>query len=221
MAIFLKIKFKGLYSVLLAWAFFASDKTNASSKNTHQHIVLTQPIADSIGASVQYPIRYGPQILYALSFFPKIDGAKIEFREKRINSTMSCAPKITSLLRSRTKRVYRININSCANFSGANFAQLPLEAQIGILGHEFAHVLDYHSRSTFGVIFRGIQYIFPASRAKFEKSIDIATIEAGMGRYLYVWAHYALYESGATQSYIRYKKKIYLLPDEIKQIANE
>jgi len=65
---------------------------------------------------------------------------------------------------------------------------------------------------------RGLDYLHHNSKARFEKTIDRMTIQAGLGKYLHKWAYFALNESDATEQYKEFKRKIYLEPDEIKEI---
>ena len=101
------------------------------------------------------------------------------------------------------------------------FKEVPEEFLRMIAVHELAHIKDYQSRSIFGVMDRGIDYLHGRSKAKFERAIDTMTIQAGMGEYLHRWAHYAIYESNASEKYKRFKRKIYLAPEEIIGLVPE
>ena len=51
----------------------------------------------------------------------------------------------------------------------------------------------------------------------FEKEIDCATIQRGLGWQLYDWAVFSMITNTyATEEYKEFKKKTYLRPDEIK-----
>lgn len=213
-------------AVLFAWMVLVATKLSAQVKSTFsaQASVQTSTFSDpedDAFCNVQYPAEYERQILYALSYYPELNEVKIIFKKMPITTTLNCKPKISSLWGGKSKRVYVIGINNKKEFSGILFSEIPPEGQIGIIGHELAHIKDYQSRSIFGVMDRGIDYLHGRSKAKFERAIDTMTIQAGMGEYLHRWAHYAIYESNASEKYKRFKRKIYLAPEEIIGLVAE
>lgn len=213
-------------AVLFAWLLFVATKISAQAKTAINALSIPQTSTfsdpeDDAFCNVQYPAEYERQILYALSYYPELNEVKIIFREMSIATTLNCKPLLLSLLRGKSMRVYVIGINNKKQFSGILFSQIPPEGQIGIIGHELAHIKDFQSRSVFGVMRRGIDYLHVRSKAKFERAIDTMTIQAGMGEYLHRWAHYAVYESNASEKYKRFKRRIYLAPEEIIGIVAE
>lgn len=124
--------------------------------------------------------------------------------------TMTCSPDVDSMIFGGG-RSYTIEVNINKKFDGALFSQLSLTEQVGILGHELAHIKDYESRDTGGVLERLYQYGFDAT--EFEREIDQMTIDAGLGMPLYCWANRAITEVDA--SYKTIKEETYLSPEEI------
>lgn len=112
-------------------------------------------------------------------------------------------------------REYTIRINNKADFEGILLKNVPLNAQIGILAHEIAHIVDYEKRNIWGVIDRAFDYLSDNSKKNFEYEIDSLTIEHGLGWQLYDWSDYALNKSNATEEYKAFKRKIYMSPNDI------
>jgi hypothetical protein len=50
-----------------------------------------------------------------------------------------------------------------------------------------------------------------------EKATDETVINRGLGEELYAFTNYVINQSKASAEYIAFKKKNYLLPEEIKQ----
>jgi hypothetical protein len=154
--------------------------------------------------------------LAALSYFPELQTTRIEFRLANINTTLNARPTIGSLLfRSRGNRTYIIRLNEKQADSIIRFQDVPFAGKVGVLGHEFGHLVDYSERSFFGILGRLLAYTSKKKKAAFEKEIDLLTIQRGLGKELYTWSFYVLYQSNAQADYKAFKRQIYLTPEEI------
>jgi hypothetical protein len=118
----------------------------------------------------------------------------------------------------RNKRSYTIRINNRKKDSIIHIASVPFNAKVGVFAHEFAHIVDYESCNIFCLCGRLFAYATSRSKAKYEKEIDTMVIERGLGWQLYDWAYYVLRHSHATQSYKKFKRSIYLSPQEIRNL---
>jgi hypothetical protein len=160
-------------------------------------------------------------VLIALSFFPELSDSKIIFKGKEIKTTLNARPTISSLLFSKkSNRTYVIRINTNKSDSIISFNNIPFNAKIGLFAHEFSHFSDYQSRSLFGIIARGVSYSSKKTKAKFEKEIDLNTINRGLGWQLFDWSNYVQNESNATFKYKQFKMNIYLSPEDILKTIN-
>lgn len=158
----------------------------------------------------------------ALSYYPELNDARIEFKTAKIKTTLNARPTALSLLfRSKAKRRYVIRINSQVKDSVISFHAIPFNAKVGVLGHEFAHILDYRQRNFFQVLGRMFAYSRKKSKAKFEQEIDAVAIDKGFGWQLYDWSTYVLEQSNATAKYKAFKREIYLTPTQIEQRISE
>jgi hypothetical protein len=167
----------------------------------------------------EIPSIYETPVYLAISYFPELESSKIVFRKARIRTTLNARPAITSIFfRKKSKRKYIIRINTTMKDSVILLDSIPLNAMIGLFGHEFSHLIDYNTKNIFGVFSRLIAYSSDKSKEKFEKEIDLITIKRGLGWQLYDWSYYVLNKSSGTEKYKNYKRQIYLEPKEIKEI---
>lgn len=152
--------------------------------------------------------------LIALSYYPELKETKISFEYSKEATTMAARPKTSSMF---SRRRYLVLINDEEDFDGILLRNVPFNAQIGIIGHELAHIVDYQSMNFWGVL--GILFRYSDSKRKplFEKEIDYLTITRGLGWQLYDWALFSMYANTyATDDYKEFKRATYLTPDEIK-----
>ncbi len=178
-------------------------------------------LAKIYDANLVAPKEFQLQCYIAISHYPELKGINITFvYDMNISTTMQCRPTTSSFISNSQDRCYTIYINDKPTFEGILLKDVPFNAQIGIIGHEIAHILDYESKNRVGVIGRGYDYLSDESKKEFEYEIDLLTIKHGLGWQLYDWADYAMFKSKATNEYKEFKKKIYMLPSQIlKQIS--
>jgi hypothetical protein len=160
---------------------------------------------------------YEKQCLIALSYYPELKGCTIKFKYAKIKTTMNCRPSAQGLVRGN--REYQIRINNHPDFKGVLLQDAPFNAQIGVIGHEIAHVLDYEERNVAGVIKRGIDYLTPKTKREYERKIDLLTIQRGLGWQLYDWANFSMHQSTrATEKYKQFKQDTYMSSSEIEEV---
>lgn len=173
----------------------------------------------ALGNKKKLPEEYEKQCLIALSYYPELENKKIIFKYRNIRTTMNCRPKLTSVF--KKQRVYNICINKKKDFKGIILKDVPFNAQIGIIGHELAHITDYENKSSFEIIDTGIKYLIKKKKKQYEQKIDQMTINKGLGWQLYDWANFSMYESDkATESYKEFKRRTYLQPILIEASIN-
>ncbi|MFK8005924.1 MAG: hypothetical protein AB8H03_06120 [Saprospiraceae bacterium] len=163
---------------------------------------------------------YKAQCLKALSFYPELKDVNIEFREAEIGTTLAARPMITSFFNTDYERKYEVIFNNASNCE-VPFSDLPEEGQVGILGHELAHILDYETKSFGQLLVTGCFYINAHSIRNYEREIDKVTVERGLGEKLHDAYHYILEESQASLKYKNFKKFTYLEPHEIMEQVQE
>jgi hypothetical protein len=167
--------------------------------------------------------QYKNHIIKCISHYPGLNYLKISLKTGKIKTTMATRPKFTSIFRSQQKRNYLIVINiDSTKIKGALLQNIPYLAQIGVIGHEIAHIYDYSQKSTLEIISTGFKYLFRKKRRIFEHQIDSITIAHDLGRELFTFADFILNRSNVDTHYRAYKSYIYMKPDEIeKQIDKQ
>lgn len=157
----------------------------------------------------------------ALSYYPELKNTQIEFKEQKLRTTCNARPTIGStLFRKRAHRKYIIRINNSLTDSVIQLKNAPLNAQIGLFGHELAHIRDYENRNIFQIMDRLFSRFSKKQLANFEKEIDSMTITNGLGWQLFDWSDFVLNKSCASAKYKKFKQEIYLQPNEIKNLMD-
>jgi hypothetical protein len=169
-----------------------------------------------------YPEEHKTVFFTTLSFFPELEATKIRFKETRIRTTMNVRPTLGSMFfRNKENRKYVIRINNTKREGKPMFSEASFNAQVGILGHEFSHIADYKRQNFFGMGKRAISYLFKKSKTRYESQIDAYAIRKGIGYQLYDWKYFVHNESNASEKYLRFKRRIYLMPDDVMQLIYE
>jgi hypothetical protein len=163
--------------------------------------------------------KYELQTLVALSFYPELKNTKISFKRRELKTTMVARPKGIEVFRGKGKRHYIIYIN---DFPSAKVSSdsVSFNAQVGVIGHELAHIADYEQISSLKILYVGISYFNKKFKRKFERATDLRTINHGLVWQCYDFALYVHNSRNAPAEYITYKKKFYMSPKEIKEKSN-
>ncbi|MEG1909588.1 MAG: hypothetical protein RR190_01300, partial [Bacteroidales bacterium] len=120
----------------------------------------------------------------------------------------------------KKQRTYYIRINR-KKFADSSFLRVPFNAQVGVIGHELAHIVDYENLRSKDIIHIGLRYGNKNFKKEYERRIDSLTITHGLGPQLYDWAQYILSDcTHCSKKYKKYKQTFYMQPQEIKQQSN-
>lgn len=167
----------------------------------------------NFGQNKKLDKQYELPALIALSYYPELTTTKIKFVTKKLKSTMAARPSGLNFLRRKGKRTYKVllnNVNPEVPLDSASF-----NAKVGILGHEFAHIVDYEKKSVVTLIANGFAYANKKYRAKFERATDQRTIDHGLFWQCYDFSVYVFSYKRANPAYLAYKRKVYMTPEEI------
>ena len=183
---------------------------------------VNQDFYDSLYAAnamnKEIPEEFSLQILYALAHYPELQDVKISFIVKKAFTPLSALPSLSSMMIPLNRRTYRIIISSesVPEMERILLKNLPINAQIGVLGHEIAHVLDYHNKSFTDLLAVALNYsINPVYHAWFEKSTDLRTIDHGLGWELYAYSKYVRTLFGREKREVNLSDDFYLHFNEI------
>lgn len=153
----------------------------------------------------------------ALQFYPELKNTKIKIKHKKISSTMAARPAFLSLLfKKPAKRKYLIIINKKSlKLNIPSFIQFTFNAQVGLFGHELAHLSYYLNNSNIKIIKAGLNYNKPHFKKTFEKMTDKIAIEHGLGWQLYDFSQQLHNLINVSEKYKNYKCEYYLTTAEI------
>lgn len=166
------------------------------------------------GNNKQFIPEYELQSLVALSFYPGLIDTRITFRLADKESVAKTTITLFSILNSSDKH-FIIYINNNKSSTGILLQDASFQAQVGAIGHELSHVVDFDKKTFPGMVAWGIKYLFKKSRINIERSTDISTIQQGLGMELYSYVDFVLNHSTANSQYKKFKRLNYLTPDEI------
>ncbi|KQC34173.1 hypothetical protein AAU57_13140 [Nonlabens sp. YIK11] len=161
----------------------------------------------------------------AMSFYPELADTEVEFKYNNMvrKNFMQAQPKWKSLFSSRKNRAYIILISKKFKVENNYFTidEIPDDVLTGWLGHELGHVMDYRSRSTIGMIFFGLKYLYSKAHIKeVERAADDYAVKHGMGDYILKTKNFILNHTSLSDSYKNHMRQFYLSPEEITDLIN-
>jgi hypothetical protein len=159
---------------------------------------------------------YTNQFQQALEHFPELRHIHIRVRPANIGTTMNSRPHLRAFVSSRKNREYLITVDTLEERHPGLFFRLSDSARIGLIGHELAHILDYHHHHLPGVAGKGLEYLF--HRRNLEHRADQIAIHHGLKPFLKRYAEASFNPAIAGSRYVRFKRKYYYSPDELASV---
>ncbi len=161
--------------------------------------------------------------IVALQYYPELVNANIVFKKHNIPYSMDARPTFWSVFKKPKNRKYIIRINKkLQKNSGFLVDSLNFNAKVGIIGHELAHILFYHERTTIQLFNESIKYLFTKGyKRKIERQTDLITIERGLGIQVLEFRKSVDESDLVPQNYKKKQDKYYLSTDEIKEHMNK
>lgn len=158
------------------------------SMNAHFPLLKKQ-----FGKNKEMPAEYEKQIIFALSYFPELAETKIRFVIKKSRGgIISSRPAVWSFFRRSSKRTYLVIINdSTEGRKLPRFANCNVNGQVGVLGHEFCHIIHSNNQTGLGLMGIGLKEIFSKKYLnRSEYRTDSTDVERGLGYQLIAWQEY-------------------------------
>jgi hypothetical protein len=214
---------KKFFSILFVLALFGPFITYAQTPGYKFQFIkaevfeLIECYKDDVCSKITIPDEYEAACLLALAYYPELKNEHIEFVYGKGAYSMAARPVPMSLFKSRKKRKYRIFINTESKNKGLLLNQVGFNAQVGIVGHELAHILYYSQKSSARIILDGILYSNKKFRAKFEKDTDKVAIDRGLGWQLHDFSNCTQTHEAVPEEYKIYKKAVYMCPQTIEE----
>jgi hypothetical protein len=160
-------------------------------------------------------------IYIAAHYYPELIHAKIKFGQRRMKTSMAARPSIWFIFQKRENRKYKILVNNDSIHKAPRLIHnMSLNMQIGVIGHELAHIKDYSNMSSFHLFTYGFKYLFKNQRKLIEHKTDSIAIAHGLGWQIYDFASYINSSDKISKKYKKYKLNIYLRPKQIADIIS-
>lgn len=176
-------------------------------------------LEEDFGTNKTIPENMKLEVLLTLSYFPELKNSQIKFKKGRIRTTLNARPTVFSVLfKNKENRKYIIRINKTRRDSMVTYNEVPFNAKIGLLSHEFTHFVDYKNKNIEEVAKRLMMYIGKENKRDYEHEIDSLVVARKLGWQLYDWSYFVLESSDASRDYKKFKKYTYLEPKEIMRI---
>ena len=156
---------------------------------TSDHIT---ELKKEVGQYKHYPQQYEKQILIALSYYPELKNTPIYFRIRAKHTPLTTRSSWSGLLKPQAKRDYVITISDTTEemLMRLLFRHLPFNAQVGVIGHELGHVVDFSTMSTLEITKHAARNISSKYIDHFEFRTDSICIAHGLGYQLLSWSSY-------------------------------
>lgn len=159
------------------------------SKATTKQTVIDS-LKKEFGYKKEIPQQYERPILNALAYFPELKKVHIVFRIKKQYSALTTKPNFAGVFKRKDHRTYIITISNetIDTLKPLLFENLTFEQQVGVIGHELSHVVDFNSNNFLQTIGVGIGHISKRYLDKMEFNTDRICIEHGLGDYLLAYS---------------------------------
>jgi len=132
------------------------------------------------------PKEFELPILTALSHFPELKPIRINFITREAYTPLSTRPAFSSLIKRKSRREYNVIIStrSIDTLSHLLFKNLSFKEQVGVMGHELSHVVDFDRKNFIQTVASGVGHISKRYVDKMEYRTDLICIQHGLGKYL-------------------------------------
>jgi hypothetical protein len=139
-----------LIGLLFSFTLVANSQVTVPLENLPSHSdTLMNFLTKEYGRNKTIPAQYREQVLLALSHFPELKDTKIEWRIKHQYTPLTTKPDFWSMFKQKNKRGYIITISdkTIDTLTRLLYQNLTFEEQVGIMGHELSHVVDFRSKN--------------------------------------------------------------------------
>ena len=149
-------------------------------------------LKSEFGKNKELPAGYEEQALVALSHFPELKNTMIRCVLTETYTPLSTRPDSKTLLKRKDKRAYIITINTKTidTLKHLLYSNLDFDEQVGIMGHEFCHVLDFKSKSLLASFRNVAGHLSPRFLDRKEYNTDLNCIKHGLGNELEAYSRH-------------------------------
>lgn len=145
-------------------------------------------------------------VVKALAKYPELQDIQIDFifKDKIKNCIMQAQPRVSSFLKNKLKRSYKIKIkrNILTNDGLQPIETLPEHILVGWFAHELGHIVDYLQRSSINMTGFGLRYITSKRfLRKAEQVADQYAVAHGFAEEIILTKKYILEKSAFPEDY--------------------
>jgi hypothetical protein len=154
--------------------------------------IFFSKLKTEFGKNKQYPAQYERQILIALSYYPELKNTPIIFRTRIMHTIGFTRATWTGVFEPREKRHFVIAISEGTEpaLTPLLFKNLSFNAQVGVIGHELGHVVEFSNMTTLQIIAHAIKNVSAKYIDRFEYGTDSICIAHGLGYQLLEWSSF-------------------------------
>ena len=180
------------------------------------------------GKYKKIPVSIEKPVIIALSYYPELRDTHIRFRIKKRHTPLQTRASWAGLFKSKEIRDYVITISDSTEpmLTPILFKNVPFNLQIGVAGHELAHVADFSTYSSLRIIWHGIRNVSQKYIDRFEFKTDSICIAHGLGYQLLAWSENlrkkmnSINWRGADNAHKPQNTERYMNPSTIRQRIN-
>jgi hypothetical protein len=145
---------------------------------------------DTVFLNKIIPSAFNDVIRIALIYYPELNKTSVKFSVKKTISPLAARPTFWAIFRKPSKRKYIITISSSTNakLMSILLKNLNFNSQVGVIGHELAHISFYQSKRGIYFIRLAVMHLSKRAIDKFEFDTDKKCIEHGLGFQLLSWS---------------------------------
>lgn len=152
----------------------------------------------------------------ALRHYPELKDVHMSVDLKKISATMMAQPTLGFLFHKQENRRYQIFVNKTQANNGMYYKDLTFNSQVGWIGHEFAHILDYTQKTNKELLVFISKYVSSKKELKkTECEADRVAIKHGLGKQLLEGTNFFYNNKRISKVYREKKKNYYLSPEQI------
>ncbi|WPP52720.1 hypothetical protein [Catalinimonas niigatensis] len=166
------------------------------------------------------------EVIIALSHYPELADTRIDFvfRKDILKSFMQAQPRWYGIFQGKRRRRYVVKITPALQLKEKSIPveELPTDALVGWLGHELGHIMDYETRTGFGLIRFGIGYLTSEKYLKkAEQTADLFAINHHLGSEILSTKHFILEHADIPLAYKERIRRLYMSPEEVMEYIDE
>jgi len=195
--------------------------TKIIKKDFDDQVYLINYLNSLHGKNKTIPSQIELAALVALSHYPELTHAKIDFVFKSQKALMKAKVSPSYFFKKKNSRVFKVLITNCAPGRRLSMDELSFDALVGVIGHELSHIASFVKGSKMKIFWENMLYTFSRDRReKIEKIADKTTIKHGLGYQLLAIRRHFDKKNGKSVGPHANRREYYLTQSEILEIID-